>query len=424
MFLKYLFISLIILLLASPLKANESTALAIATYSSPPYQYLENNKVQGSSIYTLQCIFSKLEKTVAFDIYPLQRALHLLTNNEINGVFPVHSANTEQRKHSAPIAIEKWYWITNFPLDANTIIADNKRVGAVNGSPAYFWLKENNTQIDTLVTTQAQLLDMFKVGRLDAIIIDGNETNKDIKFHRSLNTKAPYWRFIKFEPHHLVFSHNTLVNSPNLLSQFNQKISTCQPSSLATNTHEKELLKTYLKHYLKQLTAFLAAHTPLPKLNVQAFAPNTNAIEARWNKEVLDGEGDLYDYQLKSELAVFLANLQQASNGGIAEILLIEPSGYAIALSQPTTDLYQGDEDQFLKTFPYGKGAVFVSDIRYDDSTHAYQSQVSFTLSNTLGQPLGVVTFGVNIEKILLGQKFTNNRSSPLILHKMPLAIN
>ena len=366
----------------------------------------------------MQCIFHKLKREAIFDIYPLKRALHELKGNNIDGVFPVHSPDTARHNHTAPISIEKWYWLTNFPMNKNPVILDDKKIGAVNGSPAYFWLLKNNSRIDTIVTTKAQLLQMFKVGRLDAIVIDDNDTNRDIEFHNSIESVLPYWSFIKFEPHHLVFSSDSLIHYPNLLTEFNEKISACKPVSLEISNSEKRILQEYLKTYMVQLSNFLHTHSPLPRLKDSFVEGSEKEIDAKWMKEAIKSEGALYDFVIKSKLGTFLANLQERSNGGISEILIMDSDGYAVALSQPTTDLYQGDEQKFFKTFPHGKNSTFISDIIYDDSTRTYQSQVSFSLSNEIS-PIGVVTFGVNVEKILLG----NQSKASMLLEGTPVII-
>ena len=44
--------------------------------------------------------------------------------------------------------------------------------------------------------------------------------------------------------------------------------------------------------------------------------------------------------------------------------------------------------------------ARYISDISYDESTQVFQSQVSFSVPEEISA-LGVVTFGVNVEKII-----------------------
>lgn len=111
-------------------------------------------------------------------------------------------------------------------------------------------------------------------------------------------------------------------------------------------------------------------------------------------------QGALYNFIHDSKLSQFLTHLQSSSKGKITEIIAIDTEGFTIALSQNTTDLYQGDEAKFLNTFPGGLDSVYISDIKYDESTQTFQSQVSFTLPKSI-MPIGVVTFGVNIEKVI-----------------------
>ena len=403
---KSIIFGLAMLLLVPFSIAKDLSPFIIGTYSSPPYQYIKDDTIIGDSVYTVQCIFYKLQKDPVFDIYPLKRALHELKTNTINGVFPVHTPNTVKHNHSAPISIEKWYWLTNFIPNHDTIFDKEIRIGAVNGSPAYFWLLQNNISIDSLVTTKEQLVKMFKAGRLDAIIIDDNENNRGITFHNNVKSQGPYWSFIKFEPHHFIFSEHSLTTYPHLLTKFNENIASCKPISLKTSKHEKYLLIEYLKVYKEELLNFLQSHQYFSQFKKVFTNTSNQEIDAQWQAEIINAKGPLHDFTINSKLGSFTTKLQKQSNGGISEIIIMDAGGYAVALSQATTNFYQGDEEKFLKAFPLGGNTVFVSDIIYDDSTRKYQSQVSFTIINN-SKPIGVVTFGVDIEKILLNEKYS-----------------
>lgn len=66
---------------------------------------------------------------------------------------------------------------------------------------------------------------------------------------------------------------------------------------------------------------------------------------------------------------------------------------------------WKGDEAPFQNTFEKGTGMVFIDDIVFDQSSKTFQSQVSFTISNASGQPVGAITLGVNVEKALIHQE-------------------
>jgi ABC-type amino acid transport substrate-binding protein len=395
-------IFLVMLLISYSIIASEQDELVFATYNSPPYQYVDSNIIKGTTVSTVQCIFHKLNQKTTLSFYPLKRALRELSKNNIDGVFPVHANDKTNRKHSSPISIEKWYWLTNFPLEErNTLdVLSNKTIAVVNGSPAHEWLLETNLTIDTLITTRAQLLKMFITGKVDAIIIDDNEAYRDLQFHRKIESLEHYWRFIKFESHHLIFSDQVMVNNPKLIDKFNEKIPVCNPLSLKLSLNEKQVLKKYLTPYLSTLYNYLTSAPSITELKEVFTAVELDGIDVQWQSEAKNREGILYNFVYKSALSQFLINLQNSSSTAITEIIAIDSDGYTIGLSKITTDLYQGDEAKFLNTYPGGPGSIYISDINYDESTQIFQSQVSFSVPKEISS-LGVITFGVNVEKII-----------------------
>ena len=377
--------------------------LVIATYNAPPYQFIDENEIKGETVSTVQCIFHILEKESFIDFYPLKRALHELDKNSIDGLFPVHSYEDNIQNHTSPISIEKWFWLTNFPIGEKKNLAtiNSKLVASVNGSPAHEWLVANNYEVDITVTTRTQLLQMFEAKRVDAIIIDDSEAYRDLEFHHLIEQMEHYWRFIKFEPHHFAFSEKAIADNPFILEEFNKNISNCSPISLNISGSEKQALKKYLTPYLLQISDYLKDKSHLTQLRKKFPKLSIEEIDTRWQREVKTQQGGLYNFVHNEKLSHFLAKLHTSSNGKITEIIAIDNEGFSIALSQNTTDLYQGDEAQFLNTFPSGAASVHVSNITYDESTQTFQSQVSFALPKN-NAPVSVITFGVNVEKVIL----------------------
>jgi len=377
--------------------ASERSKFIIGTYSSPPYIKIEDYTVKGISVSTMECIFNKLKKDVVFDIFPLKRALVELQKNNVDGVFPVSNSGKDNYNRTLPISIKKWYWLTNFRINNANLISGDKRVGAVRGSPEHHWLIENDYKTDTLVTTQKQLFDMFKIGRVDVIIVDENLTHENVVLKNTLQSVQNHWLFIQYESHHLAFSNEALAHNPGLMNTFNQSIYSCNPISLTVTNNEKKLLKNHLGVYFRKVVNFLLLHPSYPSLKLSQPEQDYEAIDQRWSTEVNGGQGDLYDFIINSKLSKFLAELQKNSNNTITEILAIDTDGYSFAISKVTSDLYQGDELKFIKS--HGGTKVHISDIVYDQSTQTYQSQVSFPLSKSMA-PASVITFGVNIKRV------------------------
>ncbi|MGG7567392.1 hypothetical protein ACQ5SO_14670 [Rhodovulum sp. DZ06] len=95
-----------------------------------------------------------------------------------------------------------------------------------------------------------------------------------------------------------------------------------------------------------------------------------------------------------------LRRRREDAQGVITEIILMDGKGLNAAISDITSDVWQGDEAKFLETFPKGPGAIHVSELARDDSTGMVQTQVSMTVTDPeTGEAIGAVTFGIDLER-------------------------
>jgi len=89
----------------------------------------------------------------------------------------------------------------------------------------------------------------------------------------------------------------------------------------------------------------------------------------------------------------------QGSAPYYAEIFVMDNQGANVAMTDKTSDYWQGDEDKFQKSFAGGAGAVFIDEVRFDDSAQAYQVQISVPVMDG-GTAIGAITFGIDVDKI------------------------
>lgn len=82
-----------------------------------------------------------------------------------------------------------------------------------------------------------------------------------------------------------------------------------------------------------------------------------------------------------------------------AEIFVMDNQGANVAMTNKTSDYWQGDEAKFKKSFNDGNGAVFVDEVEFDDSTQAYLCQISIPVRDG-SQVIGAITVGIDIDKI------------------------
>jgi hypothetical protein len=125
-----------------------------------------------------------------------------------------------------------------------------------------------------------------------------------------------------------------------------------------------------------------------------------DALDQKWRAEVEADAHPMIDGVLSRPISAFLKSKQEASDGTITEIFVMDDKGMNVGQSSTTSDYWQGDEGKFQKSFGAGAGAIFVDDAEKDESTQMLQSQASMTISDESGKPIGAITIGVNLDKL------------------------
>jgi hypothetical protein len=124
-------------------------------------------------------------------------------------------------------------------------------------------------------------------------------------------------------------------------------------------------------------------------------------MDKQWRAEVDAADKPLISATLGNDASKFLVSAQEESAGLFTEIFATDDKGLNVAQSTVTSDYWQGDEDKFSKTFPMGADAVFLGEIEQDESTQAFQSQVSITVTDpATGEAIGSITAGVDLSAL------------------------
>ena len=110
------------------------------------------------------------------------------------------------------------------------------------------------------------------------------------------------------------------------------------------------------------------------------------------------GIADFMKAIMESECGQYLRGIQK-SEPYFAEIFVMDNQGANVAMTDKTSDYWQGDEAKFKKSFNNGAGAVFVDDVEFDDSSQAYLVQISVPVSDG-GKVIGAITFGIDVDKV------------------------
>jgi hypothetical protein len=89
----------------------------------------------------------------------------------------------------------------------------------------------------------------------------------------------------------------------------------------------------------------------------------------------------------------------QDSKKYYSEIFVMDNQGANVAMTDKTSDYWQGDEAKFKNSFKQGTGAVFVDEVEFDESVQAYLVQVSVPVMEG-NKAIGAITFGINVDEI------------------------
>jgi len=83
----------------------------------------------------------------------------------------------------------------------------------------------------------------------------------------------------------------------------------------------------------------------------------------------------------------------------LSEIFVMDNQGANVCLTNKTSDYWQGDEAKFTEAYKGGAGAIYVSKVKFDESSQEYLVHVSVPVSDG-EHVIGAITFGVNIDKL------------------------
>ena len=121
-----------------------------------------------------------------------------------------------------------------------------------------------------------------------------------------------------------------------------------------------------------------------------------NALDAKWK-----GHAGIADYMqtiMDSQCGKHLREIQNQEDY-YAEIFVMDNQGANVAMTDKTSDYWQGDEAKFQKSFNNGSGAIFVDEVEFDDSAQAYLVQVSVPVKDG-DSVVGAITFGIDVDKV------------------------
>ncbi len=112
----------------------------------------------------------------------------------------------------------------------------------------------------------------------------------------------------------------------------------------------------------------------------------------------VSGLDDTMKAMMANTAAKELASLEK-TKPFVVETFLMCNQGANVAMTNKTSDYWQGDEAKFTESFKDGDGAVHIGDVEFDESSQAYLVQVSVPVMKN-GKAIGAITIGVNLDEL------------------------
>ncbi|WP_417520963.1 substrate-binding periplasmic protein [Marinobacter sp.] len=386
----------------------QQPSLNLVTFEAPPYQISrEGTDIRGETVNTVTCAAKAAGWTTNITMVPQKRAIYSLKRNMADGYFAADpSAELDAiARQSYPVALEKWYFFT---LDASPKLSKD-RIGVVDGSNEEAWLKANDYNIYLSVTSPKQLLALLERGRINAALMDE-------RVMQDLNTDSGtpaidslHSHFLRYAPLHLYLGDVFQVTYPNFLSAFNEALPTCMGKNLQLSERELTHIEVLTRRLLAELRGLLNLQQALKAGPKPSTLAEVLSIDSKWQALAPKAELPLASHILNLPASQTLKNWQGSYQGLITEVMLVDSMGAIAAMSQVTSDYWQGDESKFLEvagsestTEPRDRDFLFVSPIRYDQSTTRFQITVSAPLfADGAKTPNGVIVLGLDIEEAM-----------------------
>ncbi len=94
------------------------------------------------------------------------------------------------------------------------------------------------------------------------------------------------------------------------------------------------------------------------------------------------------------------AQLRAARTGlpALAEAFVMDKQGANVAMTDKTSDYWQGDEAKFTACIK-DAGSIWIGKVEFDESTQSYSVQISVPVVDG-GAVIGAVCFGLDVEKL------------------------
>lgn len=402
-------LSLTTILYSTVCQAQPPT-LNLYTFESPPYQVASQekgggNRISGETADTVVCAANRAGWATRIRITPQNRAIHSLERNMIDGYFAIDpSAELDNiARRSDPVALEKWYFFTG----GSKGFTNNLRIGVVAGSNEEAWLEANGYAIFLSVSSPSQLLALLKRGRIDTALMDERVMNR-LRYENDSEATQLTANFVRYAPLYLYLSEAFVSDYPDFLGTFNRTLNSCMAGQLALSEEETRRITELSGRLFKEMNSVLDINQIIEAGPRQESFTDVMTVDSQWQALVPVTTPELAERILALPGSRALLAWQKSHRGLVTEVMLINDMGTLAAMSQLTSDYWQGDEPKFQRVMentsanPGASRPLYVSPIRYDTSAARFQVTVSTpTLPGHGDRANGVIVIGLSIEEAL-----------------------
>ncbi|KXJ44891.1 hypothetical protein SAMN04487868_11143 [Marinobacter salarius] len=388
--------------------------LTLYTFESPPYQMSAQTadgvaNVVGETVDTVTCAANQAGWSTNIRLAPQNRAAHSLSRNLIDGYFAI-DPSTEldiTAKRSDPVSLEKWYLFNTEPGP----IPATARIGVVDGSNEKAWLEANGYNIFLSVSSPSQLPALLRRGRIDAALMD-ERTMSGLQHMEGTGYNELNAHFLRYAPLYLYMSENFTANNPGFISSFNRYLPGCMEGQITLSAEEDKRIRQLAERLFSELDSMLDLQQAIdagPRLETLA---DVLTFDSMWQARAPEKATDLATTILELPGSRTLNAWTHTHPELVTEALLSNNMGTLVAMSQLTSDYWQGDEPKFnavvsnIRSGLTGLEAMYLSDIRYDASTSRFQVTVSAPVGPITDKlPKGVISLGLDIEEALANSR-------------------
>jgi ABC-type amino acid transport substrate-binding protein len=354
----------------------------------------------------LQCIFKQMQRKYSVQTMPWRRAYQDVKSNRIDGFFtaiPMRQIDP-YAVLSSPLVLENWYWFWRTDTIAPESWREGYKLGSILGSQQETWLAEAGYTVDMSGNNLPQLIKLLQSKRIDVILADREHF---IQAAKELTLDANHFqsRFFRYVPLGVYFNEQFLNQNPDFLLAFNRQITRCSSVNFAVTDYERLQIQELLGRKIERWKRLPNLESALSAANKKTHNLSEQEIMSRDKKWMHSFVETDHSYSLglvDQPLSAELREIKKQSQDMITEVIVTDNRGLNVAVSDMTSDYWQGDEDKFTQCYGKPANSVIFSNINYDESTKRFQLHLSVPLySEHKFDPLGVMIFGIDVEKVL-----------------------